>query len=89
MDSVNIKIDRSKFNRKQYRNNIKTLRKHLRWDGLDIANNCKIVFKIDDESTPLVITDSDIEYYYHAKTGKLLYRVEKAIESAPPLIILE
>lgn len=89
MDSTRIKFDRSKFSRKRYRNSVKTLRKHLKWDGLTIAKDCKIVFKLEDQSSPLVITDQNTDYYYNTETGKLLYTVESRTDTTVPLITLE
>lgn len=82
-----IKFDKSKFSRKRYRRGIKTLRKHLKWDGLELSENCKIRFKIEEQkSLPIIITDETTIHYYNTKTGKL---IETKLISEIPLIVLE
>lgn len=89
MDSHKIPFDKSKFSRKRYRNSIKTLRKHLKWDGLDINKDCKIQFQIEHENSPLILTDKNTDYYYDTQTGKLLYSVNPQGNDSVPVITLE
>lgn len=89
MNNTRIPFDKTKFSRKRYRNSIKTLRKHLKWDGLDVSKHCKIEFQIKHlDRTPIVISDNNVDFYYNPEDGKLQHTVTSSNES-PDVITLE